>query len=182
MARRCADVLASDDVHLRAIRAFYGERTAQRSGVKLIAHIDDGLAILDAVGARTVAQQAYCLHPLVQMDDDLARSFAPGGALDGARVDTLALTLALEYRRCANAHLSRHAPETLAQISFAPFDEDVRHMLIADKVQNRRDFDRHHAKTHERAAELTTYFQRWLTQLGVDERRYAELALKIGGP
>lgn len=173
--------LAHDDIHFRAIRDFYGERTAQRSGVKLIAHIEDGLAILEAIDARIVTMQAYCLHPLVQMDEDLARNFAPGGALDGARVDTFALALAMEYRRCANAHLSRHAPETLAQISFAPFDVEVRHMLIADKVQNRRDFDRHHAKTHERATELTTYFARWLTHLGIDEKRYQELIEKIGG-
>lgn len=172
--------LAHDDVHLRAIRASYGERRAERSGVLLMHHVEEGLAILDALDARIVAKQAFCLHPLVQMDEDLARAFTTGGALDGVRVDPLALAIALEYRRCANAHLSRHAPETLQHVSFAPFD-DVKHMLIADKVQNRRDFDRHHAATHERAAELTAYFARWLALLGVDEKRYDDLVALIGG-
>jgi hypothetical protein len=172
--------LPHDDVHLRAIRSFYGERRAERSGVQLIHHVHEGLTILDALDARIVAKQAFCLHPIVQMDDDLARAFVSGGPLDGVRVDPLALTIALEYRRCANAHLSRHAPETLYQISFAPFD-DVKLMLVADKVQNRRDFDRHHATTHERAAELTAYFARWLALLGIDERRYDELVALIGG-
>ena len=173
--------LAHDDVHLRAIRAFYDDRRAERSRVLLMHHVEEGLAILDALDARIVAKQAFCLHPLVQMDDDLARSFSSGGALDGVRVEPLALAIALEYRRCANAHLSMHAPETLERISLAPFD-DVKLMLIADKVQNRRDFERHHAQTHARAAELAAYFARWLAFLSVDERRYHELAAHIGGP
>lgn len=173
--------LPPDDVHLRAIRAFYGERRAERSRVLLMNHIEEGLTILDALDARIVAKQAYCLHPLVQMDDDLARAFTTGGSLDGVRVDPLALAIALEYRRCANAHLSRHAPDTLQHVSLAPFD-DVKLMLIADKVQNRRDFRRHHADTHARAAELEAYFARWLAFLGVDERRYDELVHLIGGP
>jgi hypothetical protein len=173
--------LEPDDVHLRAIRAFYGDRRAERSGVALIHHIDDGVAILGALDARIVAMQAFCLHPIVQMDEDLSRAFVAGGALDGERVDPLALTLALEYRRCANAHLSRHAPETLQHVSLAPFD-DVKLMLIADKVQNRRDFDRHHVSTHPRAHELTAYFARWLAFLGVDEKRYQQLTQVIGGP
>ncbi len=172
--------LSADDVHLRAIRAFYDDRRAERSGVPLIHHVHEGLTILDALDARIVAKQAFCLHPLVQMDDDLARAFSTGGSLDGERVDPLALAIALEYRRCANAHLSRHAPETLQHVSLAPFD-DVKLMLIADKVQNRRDFERHHLDTHERAADLTSYFARWLTYLGIDERRYNELVTLIGG-
>lgn len=177
-----ATALSPDDPHLRAVRAFYGERRAERSGVRLIEHIHDGLAIMAAIDARTVAQRAFCLHPLVQMDDDLARTFADDKqktALAGCEL--LPLALAMEYRRCANAHLSKHAPETLTQISFAPFVAELRDMLIADKVQNRRDFERHHAKTHERAAELAEYFARWLAFLGVDEERYQKLIGHIGG-
>ena len=166
--------LPDDDPHLLAVRKAYGVRRAARSGVLLTAHIDDGLVILDALGARQEALQAFCLHPLVQGDDDLAKAFVEDGALVGVDVAPLALVLAMEYRRCANAHLSHHAKETLAAVSLAPFD-DVRLMLIADKVQNRRDFERHHLGTHPRSAELDGYFRRWLGFLDVDEARYQSL-------
>jgi hypothetical protein len=71
-----------------------------------------------------------------------------------------------------------HAPETLAAVSLAPFDE-VRLMLVADKVQNRRDFERHHLGMHPRSAELDAYFRRWLAFLDVDEPRYRSLVATL---
>jgi hypothetical protein len=159
-------------VHLRAICEFYGDRTTRRSGVALVRHILDGLTVLDALGATLSAQRAYCLHPMLQADDDLAQFVAAGRHID---VDAYALVLSLEYRRCANAHLSMHPVETLDAVSLMPFAE-IADMLIADKVQNRRDFDRHHADSHPRAAALDAYFKRWLRKLNVDEERYASLA------
>jgi hypothetical protein len=48
------------------IKAYYGDRKAKRSGTPLIQHIDDGLVILDAIGAAYCARAAYCLHPIFQ--------------------------------------------------------------------------------------------------------------------
>ena len=48
-------------------------------------------------------------------------------------------------------------------------------MLIADKVENRKDFERYHWD-HSNAARLTEYFREWLTALGISEDRYMELA------
>jgi hypothetical protein len=48
-------------------------------------------------------------------------------------------------------------------------------MLIADKGQNRKDFELHHARTHPRAAELRSYFANWLGRLTISETRYQEL-------
>jgi hypothetical protein len=169
--------LGAVDVHVDIIRRFYGDRKARRSGVPFIAHIDDGLNILVALDASIAAQQAFCLHPILQADDDFAVAFT--GPLRGVAVDPQALALAVEYRRCANGHLSTHPPASLASLSLAPFVE-IEHMLIADKVQNRRDFDRHH-RDHPRAVELTAYFHRWLEKLGVNEARYLELVEVIGG-
>lgn len=53
---------------------------------------------------------------------------------------------------------------------------EVNAMLIADKVQNRKDFEIHHAATHPNRAVLARYFRNGLRRLGVPEPRYAELA------
>lgn len=157
----------------RAIEKHYGDQTAERSGVPLIRHIDHGLAILAAIGASARARRAFCLHPLVQANEDLAASYPRLGTLtDDPRV----LALALEYRHVANATLSTRPITSAADIPLSPLGE-VNDMLIADKVQNRADFEAHHEGTHPRSTELARYFRLWLERLGVDEARYAELAV-----
>jgi hypothetical protein len=163
------------DLQYRLIATFYGERRARRSGVRLMNHIDEGLRILDALGASREAKQAFCLHPIVQADEDLARAAAEGGALRTPGLDPLAVALALEYRAVANAYLSTRTVVALEEIRLSPLP-DVQAMLVADKVQNRKDFELHHRATHPRAAELAAYFERWLRRLGVSEERYRELA------
>lgn len=153
----------------RAIRDFYGTDCAKRSGVQLMQHIDEGLAILKSIGASMAAQCAYCLHPLVQGDDVYAQHY------DRLKVDSkislVSLERAVEYRHYANMYLCKPETDswTLAtmaeKIGFIP--TDVHHMLIADKRQNFKDFMRHHFGTHERSLELTRYFNNWLEYLGV---------------
>ncbi|MNV74432.1 hypothetical protein D3C71_1676480 [compost metagenome] len=52
-------------------------------------------------------------------------------------------------------------------------------MLIADKVQNRKDFLAHHSGTHPRRAELDHYFKVWLRALDVDEDEFSALCAAI---
>lgn len=153
----------------RAIRAHYGERTARRSGVRLIAHIDEGLTILERWGASASTGRAWCLHPLVQSDTDLIETLRRRRL---AGCDPSAVALAMAYRETANAHLSTVDPTT--PIALSPLAE-VNAMLVADKVQNCKDFERHHAATHPRSAALAAYFARWLARLGVDEDTYRRL-------
>lgn len=157
----------------RQIAAHYGARTAQRSGVPLIAHIDGGLAVLIALGASSEALRAFCLHPLVQADADLA-AVAAGPGLRALSADAHVLALVFEYRATANAALASRELAAAADIALSPLAE-VNAMLIADKVQNRADFERHHAASHPRAARLARYFALWLERLGVSEARYAAL-------
>jgi len=154
-----------------AIALHYGERTARRSGERLMRHIDHGLAILSKLGATAAAQRAFCVHPLVQADADLAANAACLVELGDVHV----AILALEYRRVANAALSTRELASADEIALSPLAE-VNDMLIADKVQNRHDFLRHHRDTHPRAEALERYFRLWLERLGVAEARYAELA------
>ncbi|MFN0252580.1 MAG: hypothetical protein ACKV2T_37230 [Kofleriaceae bacterium] len=159
-----------------AIVAYYGDARAARSHVPLIAHVDEGLAILDAIGATDAAKRAFCLHPLVQADADLAENAARLGEFSG---DVYVMALAMEYRNVANATLSHRVIASADDIPLSPL-ADVNAMLVADKVQNRKDFEHHHRGTHPRSAELARYFALWLERLGVDEARYAELAVLAG--
>lgn len=180
----------------QAIANFYGERRAERSQVPLIHHIHEGRAIIKALGRKLPngtsfslyhAVHAYTLHPLFQNDAELMTF-----GLDYARqaeAENLSPTnimLAMEYRARANAWLSDRVymanfndggPGILQRTGkpdAGPIPE-VHAMLIADKVQNRKDFLRHHEGTHARSAELNLYFQMWLEHLGVSDSLYEQL-------
>jgi len=152
-----------------AILGHYGDRTAKRSGVSLMKHIDEGLVILREIGADISTMDAYCLHPLCQNDDDL-RTFDP------SPFSPYVIMLAMEYRRVANGYLAKHSTPPNG-IELSPLIS-VNQMLIADKVQNRKDFLAHHLMTHPQSYRLNIYFTEWLQALGVSESRYKELVRK----
>lgn len=161
-----------------AIAAFYGERRALRSQVPLLVHIDEGLAILASIGASEAAMRAFCLHPIVQADADLADNAT---WLRDLTDDVHVMALVFEYRNIANATLSHRAIASADDIPLSPLVE-VNAMLVADKIQNRKDFERHHLGSHPRSAELDRYFRLWLERLGVSEARYAELTSSSSVP
>lgn len=163
--------LSPSDPHLLAITEYYGDRRAARSDVPYIQHIHEGLIVMDRIGATERSMQAYCLHPLVQSDlelIDFLRDYPNRQAFDAHGCGTNQLVLAIEYRRSANSYLSHDQPHDYTP---SPLPE-VAAMLVADKVQNRKDFERYHAATHPRHAELTAYFRTWITILGVSEGAY----------
>lgn len=164
-----------DSREYAAIARDYGDRRAQRSQLPLIRHIDDGLTILDTIGASAAAQRAFCLHPLLQDDVAYAANFPRAHELTD---DPHVLALAVEYRCVANAALSTRELAGAADIELSPMAE-VNDMLIADKVQNRRDFLRHHLLSHPRSEILERYFALWLERLGISAERYAELTAKL---
>lgn len=158
------------------IKAFYGDRRAERSGVLLMQHIDDGLVVMEELGASILVQDAYCLHPMFQADDALLENLGELLCLDSGT-----LLRVLEYRNQANRWLSDKVRtvngriEQLGKPSPGPL-LSVKKMLIADKVQNYKDFCTYHRSTHPRAEELTHYFGAWFEALGVtadDYERYS---------
>ncbi|WYW01667.1 hypothetical protein Voja6_00035 [Pseudomonas phage vB_PpuM-Voja-6] len=146
------------------IKAFYGDRTAERSKVPLILHIDEGLAILEKLEANETVKRAFCLHPMLQGDKELKANWI-AICLNPA-VDRGAILLAMEYRRAANAYLctedTDHFLLDTARKAIGLLMPEVRQMLIADKRQNQKDFLIHHAETHPRRNQLDVYFKRWL--------------------
>jgi hypothetical protein len=136
--------------------------------VHLVNHIDEGLYVLKRIGASEFAQRAYAIHPILQGDEDLAAFwnseqvrkpllcylhfllFLSHAAADVPRscqveqMDRRVLLLGMEYRNTANNYLSFKSPDE--QIRLSPI-VDVNHMLVADKVQNRKDFEIYHKGT-----------------------------------
>lgn len=144
----------------KAIAAHYGDNKAKRSGCYLMDHIDGGLAILAYLGASLETKKAFCLHPLMQEDAQFAKFFET----NTTEFDQKAVMLAVEYRSVANAYLSTRTVESLDEIRLSPLPE-IQQMLIADKVQNFKDFLKYHDGKHERSAELNMYFRNWLDKL-----------------
>jgi len=153
----------------KRISQFYGTRKAERSQVPLIQHIDEGLQILAWLNASDWAMQAYCLHPVLQSDADLLANWQA----DFGQTDSQTLILCMEYRKTANAYLSKREIASIQEIELSPIEE-VNQMLVADKVQNFKDFRRYHAQTHPRAEVLNQYFLNWLERLGVSMGQFEE--------
>lgn len=173
-------------VEYKLIASHYSNRVAKRSQVPLINHINEGLVVLDAIKASDHAKRAFCMHPLWQADADLKENYYMASF-----VEPHVTTLTMEYRSVANEFLSNkmeglqpvieaYGIEGLnpGLVRLSPLLE-VNDMLIADKVQNYKDFVTYHKKTHERTSELDDYFKIWLHRLGVDSTMYANLCKAI---
>lgn len=158
----------------RLIKNFYGHRTAERSGVPLINHINEGLKILQDIGASDNAAKAYCLHPIVQCDEDLMNIMNDPFVWENLESANTLIT-AMEYRSVANAYLSEHYKGFDDKIKLSCL-KDVNDMLIADKIQNRKDFMKYHYGTHPKSDILSSYFINWLRVLGISEEKYKELS------
>jgi hypothetical protein len=144
----------------------------------MINHIDEGLHILKRIGASELAMRAYCLHPLLQGDVELKIFWEKEVLVRAQEWDMSVIALALEYRNIANAYLS-HKPSTDTP-DISPID-DVNHMLVADKIQNRKDFEIFHKGTHPKSDRLVEYFDQWLRRLNVSEKLYKKLTKEIIG-
>lgn len=153
--RPSGDVVERDEY--KKIRTFYGDKCAKRSGVRLMNHIDEGLQILVALGASDLAINAFCLHPIVQGDERIDISWSSG------------FELAKEYRDKANAYLCCPENDFITESSqlkdiVGEMSIDCCNMLIADKIQNQKDFYLYH-RNHSRFKELAAYFSIWLEYL-----------------
>lgn len=174
-----------DSIEYGLIKEFYGTDCANRSGVPLINHIDEGLAILEWLGASRAAMGGYCLHPMVQNEIDHNDNI---DSLEAIPEIECSLELALRYRQFANAYLCRPGTDTwdipvirrVLVNAAGLMNKQVNYMLIADKVQNQKDFLKYHYGTHARSEQLKKYFENWLVVLDYQtevDRRSGKLVI-----
>lgn len=169
-------------VGYQMIQEYYGDRRAKRSGLFLMNHIDEGFTVLSKLQQsrpnlfKTLDKKsidsmytAFAIHPMLQSDESLKEFVTKNHD-----INSLSLILAMEYRRVANAYLSTRSIKGLEEIELSPVPE-VNIMLLADKIQNYKDFRRYHAKTHPRAYELDQYFNNWLKKLDYTEVEFFDM-------
>ena len=163
--------------HLNIIKEFYGDQRAERSGVLWMEHIYEGIAIMEELGSSEYAKAAYAVHPIFQTPEGLKDRLE---LLDFEKYDTQVVFLAMEYRNKANAYLCRPKTDNY-KIEDLPVLvlSETRDMLIADKVQNYKDFLKFHLGTHKRSQFLNNYFLLWLKHLGISKQEFQRLS-KIG--
>jgi hypothetical protein len=167
--------MIKDTVEYKLISAHYGDKVAKRSQVPLMNHINEGLVVLDRISATDQAKRAFCLHPIVQTDEDLKANYPMVASTCNAWV----VMLAIEYRSVANEFLSDKIPDhKWDTIRLSPMFE-VNEMLVADKVQNYKDFITYHRDTHARSKELSAYFLMWLAALDIPAETYNRLCKAI---
>jgi len=175
----------NQDVHYQIIKNLYKGRKAKRTDVPYITHIDEGLVVLDTLSAPLISKQGYCLHPVVQLDEELHRMLAYHPNLL-AECNPASIIIAMEYRQQLNRFSSQTVINPRRQLLIKNLNDVMsktpylRPMAIADKVQNRKDFLTYHKGKHPRSQELDYYFKTWLYDiLEVDEEKYLRLASAI---
>lgn len=158
------------------ITKFYGNKVSKRSKVPYMYHIDEGLYILNNINASVAAKEAYMLHPLLQSDEDFKNNYEM--IINDNFVSKEVLALTLEYRNIANAYLSPRNINHINEFNLSPI-EDVNDMLVADKIQNYKDFLRYHLGTHPRSEILNQYFLNWLSKLKITSMYYENMIKQL---
>lgn len=149
---------------LEEINQYYGYRCAKRSGVPLINHINEGIAILQAFNCSEKLQAAFALHPITQNEDLELFKWKH-------KHTTFVTLLAEEYAKTANSYLCRPETDHIKTVKDLKgyigegIHSDVAFLLYADKIQNRKDFNLYHLGTHNRSKQLTRYFNIWIDYL-----------------
>jgi len=160
---------------------FCGNRRAKRTNVFYMSHVDEGLYILDRMQSSgkiisEFTRDAYSLHVALQADNDLSSFYE--NECEWGFIDTRSIILAMEYRNVANSYLSFRNISSTNDIKLSTI-HDVNIMLWADKIQNRKDFERYHLGTHPQSGRLAQYFENWFERLEIPEDFYTQMVSEI---
>lgn len=144
----------------KVIQEVYGERKANRSQVPYMNHIDEGMAIIDHFTEESddIAKRAFCLHPIYQVDEFMNIAQQKGLLRNLSKTTKF---FASDYGFIANRYLAKHKLQTDHRFISYGKSQTLKRMLIADKVQNYKDFVKYHYNSHPNSEHLNNYFISW---------------------
>jgi hypothetical protein len=173
-----------DKPFYKLIQQKYQGKVAQRSGVSYMNHIIEGAFILQQIyGTDEELLEAYCLHPIFQSDKLLSQLLA-GDSTDLARISPRVIVLGMEYRRVANSYTINNKVRKPENIEIGALDK-VHKMLVADKIQNKKDFMKYMYLQHDCSAcqkvseHSVQYFDSWLARLSISQKMYEEVVAQV---
>lgn len=152
-------ICVSDNLAYSVIEKYYGSAKAKRSGIPYINHIDEGCGILYLLNASSNAKEAFMLHPIYQNGDNTRYFF-----------NILSVDLAKNYAYIANQFLRQYYKNIHSTVLEECLKcENIKHMLIADKIQNYKDF-KNNINRYEERRDIEEYFLWWFDTLGISHR------------
>lgn len=172
-------IVVEDSNPYVTISKYLGDEVTWKSKKFKMDHIDEGLAIMEIRNASKYAKSAFCLHPMMQDDCDLRKHRSGKGlSLPDSMVPMRVLINVMDFRSVANEYklfsYPRKKIKSVYDIRKSPL-KDVDEMLIADKVQDRKDFEVYGVYGDEK--DHAEYFKNWLERLDikdVDYKKYKE--------
>lgn len=168
------------------VRDYYGDNKTERSDVYYMNHIREGIVVLHELfkyWSKHIHMNwdevfaCYCLHPIYQ-------NYANGdeSCEEYIYIKSEYDEVGFEYARVANAYLSTRVIDDLDDIDFKT-SKAVKFALVADKIQNYKDFIKYHHLTHKGRRRLFNYFHNWFDkfekEMITDKKQIQELIDKI---
>lgn len=168
----------------KLIQQKYKGKVARRSGVSYMNHIQEGAFILQLIyGNNEDLMEAFCLHPIFQNDKSLSQLLSDESS-ELSLITPHAIILGMEYRRVTSNYKIKNKIKSFDSIEIGPL-EQVHKMLVADKIQNKKDFMKymyfkHDRLSYQKASEHgLQYFDSWLNRLSVSQEMYTEIVEQV---
>lgn len=159
------------------VKKWYGNMRAKRSGRKYIEHIKEGCFLLDILYNDMDLRAAFCIYPIIQSDVDYESNIDILKNWAKYSFSQEALSMAIEYRKCANLYSSKDKIKHPWDINTG--NDEVKKLLIADKIQNWKDaMDYVYPIDWKSKPRLDHYFSSWLFALNIDGE-YGNLMNKL---
>jgi hypothetical protein len=173
-----------DKPFYKLIQQKYQGKIAKRSGLGYMSHIQEGIFIIQLLyGDDQNLVEAYCLHPIFQNDRLLSQLLVENSS-ELSLILPQTIVFCMEYRNIANSYTIKNKIKNPESIKIGSL-EMIHKMLVADKIQNKKDFMKYMYLKHERPSYVKAsehglqYFDSWLDRLSVSKKTYTDITEKV---